>query len=128
MSRTEYRPGRFTQLDFESQAVVASPDAPEGQAADGRQQDGNSVEQPVIQPFSGTRQRFALMPGGIQYTLDAVFAQPAREEEPAATSEQPANHTGAIQGTQKKEPARRPPDAWPKPTNAQLTFDALADE
>src|SRR5947209_18354191 len=152
MPRGEHRPGRFTQLDFDSLATVAEDTQPEhgsavqrpdGQPfsgarhkfvlkpggiqytldvlldqptqegteapdAAGAGQDG--ARQPVIQPFSGTRHKYSLVPGGIQYTLDALFGQATLEDE-AATSEQAE---------------RQPPYEHPKPATTQFTFDTLA--
>src|SRR5437879_4813819 len=68
-----HRKEQPTQLSFDMLAAVPATDAQDDQAANGTE--------PVttIQPFSGTRHKFVLIPGGIQYTLDALLAQPVQE-------------------------------------------------
>ena len=81
MSGGEHRPGRFTQLDFDSLAAVADETQAEHAVA---------VHRPDVRPFSGTRHAFVLKPGAIQYTLDAALsAQPAQEAEGATGEDVP---------------------------------------
>src|SRR5437588_602200 len=153
MPGVEGRPGRFTQLDFDSLATVAEYTQPEH---------GSAVQRPDVQPFSGTRHKFVLKPGGIQYTLDVLLDQPTQEgtEAPdAAGAGQVGARQPAVQpfsGTRHKyslvpggiqytldalfapstqdekaaisEPAERQhPYEHPKPATTQFTFDTLAD-
>ncbi len=90
MPRAENRPGRFTQLDFDSLATVAD----DTQAANGAERNGSAVPLPDVQPFSGTRHKFVLRPGGIQYTLDATIDQPTQEVK-GATDEEGADRDAA---------------------------------
>ncbi len=76
MPRAENRSGQFTQLDFDSLTTVAG----DTQAANGTEQNAVAVQLPDTQPFSGTRHKFVLTPEGIQYTLDALLAQPPQEQ------------------------------------------------
>jgi len=80
MPRAENRPGRYTQLDFDSLATVEADDA---QAENGTEQNGSVVPLPDAQPFGGTRQQYVRMPGGFQFTLDAVMATPEQQVEAA---------------------------------------------
>src|SRR6266699_4752743 len=143
----EYRPGRFTQLDFDSLATV--PD-------DAQVEHGSAVQRPDIQAFSGTRHAFVLKAGGVQYTLDAAMSAPSTEEgEEAAGLDGPKRDAiqqfsgrryslipGGIQYTldalfsrivQDEEsatnlPAERPhPNGHSKPVLPQTLFDTLAD-
>src|SRR5207248_6104621 len=153
MPRAEHRSGRFTQLDFDSLATVAE---------DTQAEHATAVQLPAIQPFSGTRHKFVLKPGGIQYTLDVLLDQPTQEgtEAPDAAgagqvgARQPAvqpfsgtRHKYSLvpggiqytldalfgQATLEDEAAtseqveRQPPYEHPKPANPQLTFDALEE-
>src|SRR5438270_8912320 len=151
MPRGENRPGRFTQLDFDSLATVAEETPAE------------AVQLPDIQPFSGTRHKFVLKPGAIQYTLDAALSAQSTLEEKGATDAAGAGQDGARQpviqpfsGTRHKyslvpggiqytldalfgqsdqdevadtstQAERQPPYEHPKPATTQFTFDTLAD-
>src|SRR5438270_3178708 len=153
MPGVEGRPGRFTQLDFDSLATVAEDTQPEH---------GNAVQRPDVQPFSGTRQKFVLKPGGIQYTLDVLLDQPTQEgsEAPDAAGVgqdgarqpviQPFSGTrhkyslvpGGIQYTldalfgqaaledeaaTSEQAERQQTHEHPKPAISQFAFDTLAD-
>src|SRR6266516_6609459 len=74
MPRAVSRP-EITQLAFDSLATVAD----DTQAETGAERTNGAVPLPDAQPFSGTRQQYVLMPGGFQYTLDALLAQPVQE-------------------------------------------------
>src|SRR5258708_39911426 len=76
MPRAENRSERFTQLGFDSLATVAD----DTEEANGTEQNAVAVQLPDTQPFSGTRHKFVLTPEGIQYTLDALLAQPPQEQ------------------------------------------------
>src|SRR3989440_3153189 len=153
MPGAEHRPGRFTQLDFDSLATVAD---------DTQAEHGTAVQLPAIQPFSGTRHTFVLKPGGIQYTLDVLLDQPTQEGT-EAPDEAGAGQDGARQpavqpfsGTRHKyslvpggiqytldalfgqsdqdeaantstQAERQRPYEHPKPATTQFTFDTLAD-
>src|SRR6266700_4130999 len=86
MPRAEHRQGRFTQLDFDSLATVAEDTQPEH---------GSAVQRPDVQPFSGTRHKFVLKPGGIQYTLDAATSAPSTQDGKGATDEEGAGRDGS---------------------------------
>src|SRR6266700_5747744 len=88
MPRAEHRQGRFTQLDFDSLATVAEDTQPEH---------GSAVQRPDVQPFSGTRHKFVLKPGGIQYTLDAALSAQSTLEEKGAPDAAGAGQDGARQ-------------------------------
>src|SRR5437660_3913990 len=153
MPKVENTPGRFTQLDFDSLATVAD---------DTQAEHGSAVQRPDFQPFSGTRHKFVLKPGGIQYTLDVLLDQPTREgtEAPnAAGAGQDGARQPAIQpfsGTRHKyslvpggiqytldalfgqsdqdkaantstQAERQQPYEHPKPATTQFTFDTLED-
>src|SRR5438270_3109650 len=151
MPRGENRPGRFTQLDFDSLATVAEETPAE------------AVQLPDIQPFSGTRHKFVLKPGGIQYTLDAALSAQSTLEEKGATAAAGAGQDGARQpviqpfsGTRHKyslvpggiqytldalfgqatledeaatseQAERQQTHEHPKPAISQFAFDTLAD-
>jgi N12 class adenine-specific DNA methylase len=143
----EHRPGRFTQLDFDSLATVAD---------DIQVEHGSEVRRPDIQAFSGTRHAFVLKPGAIQYTLDAALSAPSTlEEAGAADQDRPGQDApqqfsgrryslipGGVQYTldalfgrivQDEEAATSPPaerphlDGHSKPALPQTLFDTLAD-
>src|SRR6266516_4114498 len=86
MPSGENRPGRFTQLDFDSLPTVADATQAEHSTA---------VQLPAIQPFSGTRQKFVLKPGGIQYTLDAATSATFTQQAKGAKDEQGAGRDGS---------------------------------
>src|SRR5947209_9421850 len=153
MPRAEHRPGRFTQLDFDSLATVAD---------DTQTEHGTAVQLPALQPFSGTRHKFVLKPGVIQYTLDVLLDQPTQEgteapdeagagqngtSQPAVQPFSGTRHTYSLipggiqytldalfgQSTQDEEADtsqqadRQQPDEHPKPAITQCTFDTLED-
>src|SRR6266516_1997737 len=97
MSRAEYRPGRFTQLDFDSLATVAG----DTQAENGTEPSAAAVPLPAIQPFSGTGHKFVLRPGAIQYTLDA-FDAPSAPEGTGVT-----DAAGSAHAASRRPPAQR---------------------
>jgi hypothetical protein len=84
----EHRPGRFTQLDFDSLATVAE---------DTQAEHGSAVQPIDIQPFSGTRQKFVLKAGGIQYTLDAALSAPSAQEGDETTGDEGTRQDGPRQ-------------------------------
>src|SRR6266852_7463013 len=88
MPRAEHGPGRFTQLDFDSLAAVAD---------DTHSEPGSAVQRPDVQPFSGTRHKFVLKAGGVQYTLDAALADQSVREEVGAPDEAVAGRNGRRQ-------------------------------
>ena len=104
------RAGYVRQLDFDSLAEVSSDIARDGQAANGTKPD--IIPRPALQPFSGTRHKFRLIPRGIQYTLDVLFVE-SSQEEPDARSQETADRG-----------AERQP-IYEQPVSTQLTFDAL---
>jgi N12 class adenine-specific DNA methylase len=100
---------RFTQLGFDA----LTPAAEDTHAANGADRNAVAVLLPDVQPFSGTRQKYVLVPGGFQHTLDAVIAPPAPQ--PAAadgqagrqSTELPTGSNGHIRLVE-REPARPP--------------------
>src|SRR5437763_6153705 len=88
MSGGEHRPGRFTQLDFDSLAAVADETQAEHAVA---------VHRPDVRPFSGTRHAFVLKPGAIQYTLDAALLAPSPQEGEEAAAGQAGSRQDVIQ-------------------------------
>src|SRR6266704_169556 len=111
MPRGENRPGRFTQLDFDSLATVAE-DTPA------------AAQLPDVQPYSGTRHKFVLRPGAIQYTLDAALVAPASQEGQAVADEVEAGQAGLRHDAIRLSSGTRPTYAL-VPGGIQYTLDAL---
>jgi hypothetical protein len=76
MPGAENRSGQVAQLDFDALTAIAD----DTQTENGTERNGVAVQPPDVQPFSGTSHKFVLMPAGLQYTLDALVAQPPQEE------------------------------------------------
>ena len=76
MPRAEHRPGQLALLDFDSLPPVADNTHEENGAA----RNGAAVQLPDTPPLSRTKRTFVRLPGGVQYTLDALFASPPQEE------------------------------------------------
>src|SRR5205823_1738243 len=112
MPRGENRPGRFTQLDFDSLATVADDMQPE------------AVQLPDVQPYSGTRHKFVLRPGVIQYTLDAALVAPSTQEGQAGADEVGAGQAGPRQDVIQPFSGTRQTYAL-VPGGIQYTLDAL---
>lgn len=103
---------RQFELDFDSLAVYPADEA-------GTQPDGKKPPH----PFSGTRHKYTLVPGGgVQYTLDAVYDLPPVEH--AVPSQAPPANDA--RPTIPKAPVQ--PPGFPPSVQGQLTFDSLADQ